>query len=1011
MKLLQALLFAAALVVAGVGPAHAEPISIAILSAVGVSATAGSFAVALTTFALTTAASLGLSLLAKSLAPKPKAGEQLSGIETQVQIGGDVARQIITGTCMARGHLVYHNSYGLNNEGYQRVFVLSDWVSTPAGLKSVVINGKKYAVALQSTVGPKSVFFVTGFGSKLIQIDFYDGTQTAADADLVALANPVGRWDANSILTGLTYAIVTLNYVRDDPLYENGIPEIGFEMMGARLYDWREDSTNGGSGPQRWEDVSTWEWTENPVVILYNYLRGFYLNGERILGMGVPSYDIVHDTFSAAANACDEVVVTTGDPEARYRCATILTAEEGVAHSATLEVLLSTFAGYLYDYAGFYVCQVGVAQSSVRTLTDADLVVGQGVTFAAKRSRSDLVNRLHGQFLDPAIDYQAQSYTAQISEAGVINDGNEELGRQLDLLSVSSRTQAERIARIRLREVRAQATASITVGFQHIDLQAGDWITWNSARFGNRTYRIVERNVDPITRAVALQLNEINAAVYSWTAADEGIAPSIPVRLEPGGRITTVSGFGINAVSILSADGNTEIPAIRFYWNTIEDETIEAVLIQYRRVATPTIVHQAIDRSPTDGSITVTDGVVNATDYEARATIVPNPPRLTTWTVWTNITTTSNFLVQALNEVTELSAELQNQLESIHRTGEGTIQGRLQDIAARIEALANDVATEALTAYDDRKLLTVQVQGTAFAAIDEEKTLRVAADSAEATARTTLAAQVTSGDATNAAAITAEATARASADSAFASSFSSLSTTVGGHTSTLSTYGASINGLQVKYAVTGSVNGTLGGFVLTGVARNDGSGGTFDMLVHVDSFHITNGSSVVPAFSVSSGRVIMPYLLVQNAHIDNLSVNTLKIADNAVNTLYDSGLFTGTTTYVAGAGGVILTLPVAAQAGAWAFINFQYQGFVHAGGGGAHLPIVYITDNFGRTLITKNINAPPNAWGQIEDVFVFDPDCDSNRTYYVNILNQIGIAPGRGLDLRNVRVFAEVRLK
>ena len=44
------------------------------------------------------------------------------------------------------------------------------------------------------------------------RLTFYDGTQTAADADLIANAQPAGKWTANSKLTGMSYVYVRFNY-------------------------------------------------------------------------------------------------------------------------------------------------------------------------------------------------------------------------------------------------------------------------------------------------------------------------------------------------------------------------------------------------------------------------------------------------------------------------------------------------------------------------------------------------------------------------------------------------------------------------------------------------------------------------------------------------------------------------------------------------------------------------------------------------------------------------------
>ncbi len=621
------------------GPAQAEPITIALFSAVGIGLTAGTFTTAAITFALGTAVSLGLSYLSRALlAPKPQVGEVLTGLETQVQIGGDIPRQIVIGYTSVKGQLVYHNTNGPNNELYQRVYVLSD--SFVDSINGVVINGRAYPLNITSEDTTQATYTITEFGTALT-LHLLKGNQTSADGTLMTYANPAGKWDSNSRLTHVAYVACYFTYVKDSPLYENGIPELSFHLKGSRLYDWRYDSTAGGVGPQRWGDQHTWAYTDNPIVALYNFRRGFYANGELILGMGMPASHMLQDIYTAAANACDEVVtLDAGGTERRYRCSTILTADQGVTWGQSIDVLLSTCAGYLYDYSGFDYPVVGVAQASVATITDDDLRIGSPIIFAKKRTRDSLVNRVHGQFIDDTQNFEPKSYTARISSAGVTADG-EERGVALDLLSVPSQFQAERIAEIRLRESRAQGTAQVTVGYEWIRLQAGDWITWNSALYGNRVWRIVSRTRDATSRAISLELAEINSSVFSWGTSDEGDRAPVPVRLQTGIQIASVAAFQIHAAA-LPGSGASEVPALRFTWTPIVDPSVDSVIVEYRQVGT-TPATRVSDPSPGDGEHITSAGVSGGIDYEARATISTTPPRPTSWTSWVSITT-SDFI-------------------------------------------------------------------------------------------------------------------------------------------------------------------------------------------------------------------------------------------------------------------------------------------------------------------------------------------------------------------------------
>jgi len=100
---------------------------------------------------------------------------------------------------------------------------------------------------------------------------------------------------------GIAYAAVQLKY--DDKSNRGQLPQISFEMNGARVYDPRLDSTNGGSGSQRYTDSTTWVYSNNPAL-----LAAWYLIDTNV-GMGYdPAAEIYWPSVTAAANICDATV-------------------------------------------------------------------------------------------------------------------------------------------------------------------------------------------------------------------------------------------------------------------------------------------------------------------------------------------------------------------------------------------------------------------------------------------------------------------------------------------------------------------------------------------------------------------------------------------------------------------------------------------------------------------------------------------------------------------------------
>ena len=111
------------------------------------------------------------------------------------------------------------------------------------------------------------------------------------------------------------------------PLYDQGIPPLTFSLRGAKLYDPRLDSTNGGSGGQRWDNPATWAFSENPAIATLTTCSASIGHGELLLGMGVPAADVLRDTFSPQQYLRRAGTLEAGGSEARYRVACFLTAD------------------------------------------------------------------------------------------------------------------------------------------------------------------------------------------------------------------------------------------------------------------------------------------------------------------------------------------------------------------------------------------------------------------------------------------------------------------------------------------------------------------------------------------------------------------------------------------------------------------------------------------------------------------------------------------------------------
>ena len=662
---------------AGSSPAAADPISLAIgalVTSIGsIGATVGAFVTGLGVLGkalISIGLSLALSFVSSLFRPKPKQAE--GGVQSQIQIGGDVPRSGIFGKQSTAGHIVYVNTSGGSNAVLEMVFAVGD--GRHEGLSRVWVNGKLSGL---TQPGADPYYVVDGFDGKLT-LTFVPGTaDQSALASLVASANPSGRWSTDHTLTGIAYIVARLQY--DEKVFPNGVPQLLFEMEGLRLYDPRFDSTNGGTGSQRWDDPTTWAYSENPAIQLYNYQRGIFLDGERVLGMGLPASDLNTASYIAAANICDETVsLAGGGTETRYRCGFIVS--DGMQHSEVIDRFVEAMGGVIAERAGLYTVFAGVAQTSVVTITDGDLVLGRPRTFSGKKSRTERVNAVFGTYSNPDEQWKPVAFPAFTSDTFEAEDGGERLAVNLDLAQVFSVTQAQRLAMIQRRLGRLQGTAEISLPFAYIRIEAGDWMTWQSARFGfTKVWQVVSARIEA-DQTIRLSLREIATSVFSWISGDDelevaqpGLVPSRPPLA--GG----LSEFAASPVTI-EGDNGSAAPAIRASWNPIEDETVAAVIIEHR-IGASGEAGQTRSVNRLGGFVVISDGIQPNTVYQVRGTIETVPARETTWSSWVSVTTP---------DVRITEGELDDAITAAITTAGTNAARALQDAQDLIAALSAD---------------------------------------------------------------------------------------------------------------------------------------------------------------------------------------------------------------------------------------------------------------------------------------------------------------------------------
>lgn len=606
-------------------PTKAEPITTAIFG----SAFAATFAGGL----VSTVISAGVSFVGGQIInwiwpPNSNSSESTSNTTPnpmEVKYGDRVARGAWFGMQPIGGHWVHANEYA-NATELQLVYILADGWSH-INLGKMIIDGRSKAIIpVSPTNNASHEYRVDGYGEKL-RIRIHDGRPgQLADTNLIV---QTPGWTAAKKYSNMAYAVVELTSDRD--LY-SGIPEFVFAAAGLRCYDPRKDgSMPGGSGAHRFDNPTTWEYTTNPAVQAYHYSRGFYFNGQRVLGAGYRSAQLDFDYFVTAMNICDQTVsIPGGGTRKRYECHTAFDDTE--SYGSVMDRLCQAMGGRYGERQGRVTVFAGAIKSSVLTITDGSLIKDAEITWNQKRAGETLYAAIQGTYVHPT-DYYSTPYTALFPPEFVYS-GMEPKVLDVNFSQVQHPHQAYLLAKMMLYRNNLQSSATVTLDIKDLLVEVGDWVRWDSEDYaiGDRYYEVVTTGYDFKKMRITLGLEEISDAVFADDSTAADIA--VPDRDRPiTVYITQTTNLEVNPTTVLGTDGS-QMPALRITYDPILDAAVSGVKVAYRVVGTTTPVKYSIDVTPMDGLFHVSDFVGAALLYEVSTQLQGLPGREYPWSAW-----------------------------------------------------------------------------------------------------------------------------------------------------------------------------------------------------------------------------------------------------------------------------------------------------------------------------------------------------------------------------------------
>ena len=512
--------------------------------------------------------------------------DNLSGGATTTVKESSPTQKIVYGKTRVGGSIVFVDITGTDNEYLHLLICFAS--HEVEDIEKIYFNDKEAWNSTSGTVSPFNA--IISPDDPYVTVDLVKGSQTGA---IGALVNRSSYWTTDHKNLGHTMVYTRLMWDSNDgssgegksnSLFPQGIPNVTALIKGKKVYDPRKDSTSAvydsslGTSTHRLANTSTWEWSQNPALIVRDYMT------DDKFGLKDSDSLINLASLAAAANICDQsVTLADSSTQKRYECDGRI--DSGKTIKTNLEGLLASMAGTLVYSGGEYFINAGAYVSPSLTLTESDIVSDIKVT--TRTPRKQQYNAVKGQFLSAQKNYIPMEYPAFISSTYATEDG-EPLYLDVPLHFVTDDHRAQRIAKLKLLKSRQQTVATFSVNLIGLKLKCGDTISVTNTKMGwsSKVFEVIDYSINPQSSgaiAVTISCVETASAVYDWSTSDEQ-------TMNFGGTITLPNGSTVNAPTSLSVsnspalqDDGSILPAANITWTTSTGGGIARYEVQYKK--------------------------------------------------------------------------------------------------------------------------------------------------------------------------------------------------------------------------------------------------------------------------------------------------------------------------------------------------------------------------------------------------------------------------------------------
>ena len=430
---------------------------------------------------------------------------------------------IVYGTRKVGGNVVFLETSGTDNQYLYMAVVLSEGEIN--GVTSLFVNDNQVTLSgtltdgTQRTVASSDVNFFDE--SSLITVEAHFGTDSQSASTLLSTLT---SWTSNHRLRGLAYLAIRFEWNADK---FGSLPQVQAIVQGKKVYNPNLDGTlTGGSGSHRADTSTTWEYSDNPILQLLDYLRN-----ERF-GMGIPNsyFDSNFADWQTATDVCDTNITPFSGASQIDLMDSHTVVDTSVKAIDNVKNFVRGSRSYLNFSGGKYNILVESTGSASITLTEDNIIGGISIQSKNKNSR---YNRVIVNFTNP--DKNFQSDTAQfppVDETGLASadqhatmktaDGGLLLEGRFDFSMFTSPYQAQEMAEIILRRSRTSLDVSLKADATAMDLAIGDLvnITHATPAFSAKPFRVQGMTINT-DHTVSLQCTEHQDSFYTFGIQQE----------------------------------------------------------------------------------------------------------------------------------------------------------------------------------------------------------------------------------------------------------------------------------------------------------------------------------------------------------------------------------------------------------------------------------------------------------------------------------------------------------